>query len=109
MKYLVIIAFLFPFCLYGQKSIEKKPTNGKYTVVLDKNEYMIQRDTSETGIISLTFIPTAFLEKELESELGTINSELDQFQEQLVLLQKNIRDRQARKKQIEKLILSIKQ
>ena len=101
--------FFLPLCLYGQKSIETKPKNGKYTVVLDKNEYLIQRDTSETGIISITFIPTAFLEKELESELGTIEGELSQFQEQLVLLQKNIRDRQARRKEIEKLISSIKQ
>lgn len=101
--------FSLPLCLYGQKSIETKPKNGKYTVVLDKNEYLIQRDTSETGIVSITFIPTAFLEKELESELGTIESELSQFQEQLVILQQNIRDRQARRKEIEKLISSIKE
>jgi len=101
--------FSLPLCLYGQKSIETKPKSGKYTVVLDKNEYLIQRDTSETGVISITFIPTAFLEKELQSELGTIESELSQFQEQLVLLQKNIRDRQTRRKEIEKLISSIKQ
>lgn len=101
--------FSLPLCLYGQKSIETKPKNGKYTVVLDKNEYLIQRDTSETGIVSITFIPTSFLEKELESELGTIEGELSQFQEQLVILQQSIRDRQTRRKEIEKLISSIKQ
>jgi hypothetical protein len=105
----MIIALLFPFCLYGQQSIEKKPNNGKYTIVLDKNEYIIQKDTSETGIVTVIFIPTAFLQKELESELGSIDGELEKFQEQVVLLQKDIRDRQARKKQIEKLILSIKE
>ncbi len=77
MKYLIL--FLFPFSLYSQ-NIDIKPVNGKYTIQLDTNQYFIKRDTSN-GVINVSFIPTTSVIKDLESELGTVTSDLEFVQQ----------------------------
>lgn len=100
MKYLIL--FLFPFSLYSQ-NIDIKPVNGKYTIQLDTNQYFIKRDTSN-GVINVSFIPTTSVIKDLESELGTVTSDLEFVQQQIDLFQDNRKRLILRQKELTLLI-----
>lgn len=100
MKYLIL--FLFPFSLYSQ-NIDIKPVNGKYTIQLDTNQYFIKRDTSN-GVINVSFIPTTSVIKDLESELGTVTSDLEFVQQQIDLFQDNRKRLIRRQKELTLLI-----
>ena len=102
MKYLILFLFLFPFSLYSQ-SIDIKPVNGKYTIQLDTNQYFIKRDTSN-GVINVSFIPTTSVIKDLESELGTVTSDLEFVQQQINLFQDNRKKLLRRQKELTLLI-----
>lgn len=100
MKYLIL--FLFPFSLYSQ-NIDIKPVNGKYTIQLDTNQYFIKRDTSN-GVINVSFIPTTSVIKDLESELGTVTTDLEFVQQQIDLFQYNRKRLLRRQKELTLLI-----
>ena len=102
MKYLILFLFLFPFSLYSQ-NIDIKPVNGKYTIQLDTNQYFIKRDTSN-GVINVSFIPTTSVIKDLESELGTVTTDLEFVQQQIDLFQDNKKRLLRRQKELTLLI-----
>lgn len=102
MKPIFLLLFLIPASLFAQ-NIDIKPVNGKYTIQLDTTQYFIKRDTSN-GVINLSFIPTTSVIKDLESELGTVTSDLEFVQQQIDLFQDNRKRLIRRQKELTLLI-----
>ncbi len=77
MKQLLFLLILLPALAFGQK-IETAGIGDKFTFTAEA-DYLVQRDTSASGVITVTFIPSAELKKDLESRLGSIDAELDRI------------------------------
>lgn len=58
------------------KSYELKPVSGAVKINLGDGEYLVSREESETGVITVTCMPSEQISKELDSKLGSINSEI---------------------------------
>lgn len=74
MKQLIFVLLLIPTFVYSQKLDVKKA--GEKTELMFEGTYLVQRDTSPAGVITIQLIPTDQLQKELESALGTLQSEI---------------------------------
>lgn len=74
MKQLIFVLLLIPTFAYSQKLDVKKA--GETTELTFEGTYLVQRDTSGSGVITIQLIPTDELQKELESTLGTLQAEV---------------------------------
>lgn len=105
MRYLFL---LLPFCvntLYSQ-NIDIKPVNGKVVIQLDTLNYLIKRDTTN-GVINISFIPTAQIQKELQSQLNSLDGELASVQEQLDFFQTKKKELIRRRKEVATLLTKV--
>ncbi len=86
------------------KKYKQKPANGKVTVDLPAGEYLISEETTDTGVIVLTCVPTDQQKKEFQSKLDSIQAELNNAQDQKAYIQALIDDLQAQKTDIKKIV-----
>ena len=86
------------------KKYKQKPGNGKVTVYLPAGEYLISEETTDTGVIILTCVPTDQQKKEFQSQLDSIQATLNNAQEQRAYINTLIDDLQAQKSDIKKIV-----
>lgn len=102
----IFFFLLLSTSVYSQ-NVSLKPTNGRVTIQLDSLDYLIKRDTSLSGVVTLTLTPTTQVIKELESELGNISTEQDYIQTQIDILQQRKKDLNRKRKELEALIQEV--
>lgn len=106
MKRLIIIVLMFTTCfLFGQKRDVK--VEGENQNITFNGTYIVEQDTSGSGVITITLTPTIELLKDLESQLGSLNSEQSNNDIKIVELQERNKQIKREVKEIEKLILKI--
>lgn len=71
--------------------------------------YLVQKDTSETGVITIVLIPSIQITKDIESKLGTVSSEIISTESQIEQLQSRKKELLRQKKELEKLLQSLSQ
>ena len=92
---------LLPMALLGQK-LDVKNSGDKTEITFD-GTYMVQKDTSGSGVITIQLIPTDQLQKELESKLGELQAELANIDIRINELQDRKKSANREIKEVEKL------
>lgn len=106
MKNTILLILLFiPVLGFSQKR-EVKNKNEEINITLDST-YIVQRDTSQTGVITILFIPTEELLKELESSLGSLKGKEEEILSQIEVLQTERKKVREEIKEVEKLIQNL--
>jgi len=77
MKFTAFIFLLFPLLATAQNN-EVGKQGQAYVIDLDRT-FLIRKDTSESGVVTITFSPTDQIAKELELRLEGLNKELLRF------------------------------
>jgi len=86
------------------KKYKQKPQSVEIKIDLPAGQYIISEETTDTGVITVTCVPTDEQKKEFESALSSIVSQLANIDDQLVYLNALQDDLKAQKKDIEKII-----
>ena len=102
---LVTIALLIPVLGLCQKHDVKNL--GDKTELTFSGTYLVEKDTSESGVITIKLIPTEQLASELESKLGSLNGEEENLSNQISQLQDQRTIVRKEVKEIEKLIADL--
>lgn len=97
----IIFALLFPVLCFSQKTQTIKDDKFQIQVTGD---YIVEQDTTESGVITLTFIPTISVQKDIESKLGTVNTEIDQIDVQITELRAREKTLRREKKEFEAIL-----
>ena len=87
-----------------EKLYELKPASGAVKIDLGPGEYLVSREESESGVITITCLPSEQINKELESKLGSISGEIDSVSDSIAQLSEKLTLLGKEKKSIEKLI-----
>ncbi len=87
-----------------EKLYELKPASGGVKIDLGPGEYLVSREESESGVITVTCLPSEQISKDLESKLGSISGEIDAVNESITQLSEKLATLEKEKKGIEKLI-----
>jgi len=98
-----ILLFLLLPALCAAQKIETGKSGDQFTIVVS-GDYMVQRDTSASGVITIQFIPSAELQKDLESRLGSVNGRIDEIEAQIPALQAEKKTANQERKEIEALL-----
>lgn len=101
----IILALLFTATLFGQNHDVRK--NGEKMDINFFGTYLVHKDTSETGLITITLTPTAKLEQELQSKRGSLQGEIDQLNAQSAAIDGRIQEILSAIKEIDGLIAGI--
>ncbi len=101
MKHLILFFLAIPFFAFGQKLDVKN--SGEKTEITFDGTYMVQKDTSGSGVITIQLIPTDQLQKELESKLGELRAEVDNIDIRIDELQARKKAANREIKEVEKL------
>jgi TolA-binding protein len=105
MKNIVLFLLLCPLFVWGQK-FETAKAGDK--LKLDASEtYLVQRDTSASGVITLTLTPTAAMKPELESKLGSVLGRIAEIDAQLQTLQDEKKGQRQQQKELEALLAKL--
>lgn len=102
MKQLIFVLLLIPTFVYSQKLDVKKA--GEKTELTFEGTYLVQKDTSGSGVITIQLIPTDQLQKELESTLGTLQAEVANLDIRINELQERKRAANREVKEVERLL-----
>jgi hypothetical protein len=78
----------------------KVKSTGYEKVDIDGVTYLVQTDTSENGVITVTYSPTDVIAKELESKINGINGEL-------IVIQKQMADLTALEADLQKQLIEL--
>ena len=103
----VFVLLLIPVFAIGQKLDVKK--TGDTTELTFQGTYLVQRDTSASGVVTIQLIPTEELQKELESTLGTLQAEVSNLDIRINELQERKRAANREIKEVERLIKKLSQ
>lgn len=101
MKHLILFFVAIPFFALGQKLDVKN--SGEKTEITFDGTYMVQKDTSGSGVITIQLIPTDQLQKELESKLGELQAEVANIDARISELQDRKKSANREIKEVEKL------
>ena len=101
MKQLIFVFLLVPIFAFGQK-LDVKNSGDKTEITFD-GTYMVQKDTSGSGVITIQLIPTDQLQKELESKLGELQAEVANIDLRINELQDRKKAANREVKEVEKL------
>lgn len=101
MKQLIFVFLLIPIFAFGQK-LDVKNSGDKTEITFD-GTYMVQKDTSGSGVITIQLIPTDQLQKELESKLGELQAEVANIDFRINELQDRKKAANREIKEVEKL------
>ena len=86
------------------KKYKQKPGNGKVTIDLPGDAYIISEEINDNGVVTLICVPTDQQKKEFESQLNSILAEIDAAQLQRTELTARISELQAEKNDLQKII-----
>lgn len=103
-KTLFLFIFLAAALLCAAQSTEIKPVNGKIVIQLGESDYMVEKDTTDSGVIVVKLIPTISYTDEINSKLGSIVGELNTNQFQIDFLQIANKDLRRQKKELEAIL-----
>ncbi len=101
MKHLFLFFLAIPFFAFSQKLDVKN--SGEKTEITFDGTYMVQKDTSGSGVITIQLIPTDQLQKELESKLGELQAEVANIDIRINELQDRKKAANREIKEVEKL------
>jgi len=101
MKHLIFLILVVPLFAFGQK-LDVKNAGDKSEITFD-GTYMVQKDTSGSGVITIQLIPTTQLQKELESKLGELQAEIANINIRMDELQERKKAANREIKEVEKL------
>lgn len=100
--FLLALICLFSGQMFAQKNDVRKAGE---SITLDfKGTYLIQSDTSETGVITIVLLPTEQIAKELESKLAGLQGEVAQLEIQRSDIDALVKDRNSQIKELMGLI-----
>lgn len=88
MKPLLIVTFLF--VALGAASAQRVATVGdseSVTIAVKGGDYLVEQDTAAGGVITIRLIPSEALRKDIESKLGSVETEDADIREQIDGLQ----------------------
>lgn len=101
-----LFLLLLPVLAFAQKN-EVRTAGEAFKIDVDRT-YLIKRDTSESGVITITMLPTDQLAKELESQIGGYQGELVRLDEERAKLDEQQQNLNIQIKEILVLIENIK-
>lgn len=104
MKKLILFFLLVlgPALVWAQK-FETAKAGDK--LKLDASEtYLVQRDTSENGVITVTLTPSTQLQRELESKLGDVLSQLAEIDARAQVMQDQKKSLRQQQKELQSLL-----
>ncbi len=105
MKHILFLLLFLP-AFVGAQKIETAVSGDK--VALDvAGDYLVLRDTSLSGVITISLIPTTSFLEDAKSKLGSVESRIDQIAPQIQELQDERAVRKNEKNDLEKIINKI--
>lgn len=105
MKHILFLLLFLP-AFAGAQKIETAVSGDK--VALDvAGDYLVLRDTSLSGVITISLIPTTSFLEDAKSKLGSVESRIDQIAAQIQELQEERAVRKNEKNDLEKIINKI--
>lgn len=99
MKYLLFFSLIFISSIATAQRIDLKNINGV--------DYLIDRDTTPMGVITIKYIPTTNAISEAQSRLNSINGRIDEINAKIQELQQERQQSNRDKKEVEKIIVDL--